>query len=107
MFALDRRINTNQFVFNIINYNLDHYDSLNLIVEVINIDNRNLVSVKTFRNQQQAMNYLKEITASKEITKDMPETPMIPFVISDRNLEVLRKDKSVDRYLKFFNEKYR
>lgn len=107
MFALDKRINTNQFVFNIINYNLDQYDSLNLIVEVISIDNRNLVSVKTFRNQAQAMKYLDGISSAKEILKDMPEINPVPFVISDRNLEILRKDKSVDRYLKFFKEKYR
>ena len=49
VFALDKQINTNQFIFNIINYNLDHNDSLNLIVEVINLNPRqNLVLGKNF-----------------------------------------------------------
>jgi len=105
--ALDKQINTNQLVFNIINYNLDHSDSLDLIVEVINLNNRqNLISVKTFRNQEQAMKYLNGIIISEEIRKDMPDFTSVSFVISDRNLVTLRADKSVDRYLKFYNENY-
>ncbi len=108
IFALNKRINANQLVFNIINYNLDHNDSLNLIVEVINLSNtHNLVSVKTFRNQVQVTSYLKNILAADEIRKDIPDFNAIPFVISDRNLVTLRQDKSVDRYLKFYNENYK
>lgn len=108
MMALDKKINSNQLVFNIINYNLDYSDSLNLLVEVINLDDtRNLVSVKMFRNLEQASGYLKKITTSQEIRKDMPDFTFIPFVISERNLITLRKDKSVDRYLKFYNENYK
>ena len=108
IFALNKQVNTNQFIFNIINYNLDNHDSLNLIVEVIHLNNtHNLVSVKTFLDQQQAVQYLNGISVSEAIRKDMPDITMIPFVISDRNLATLREDKSVDRYLKFYNETYR
>jgi TolA-binding protein len=107
IFSVNKNINTNQLVFNIINYNLDHLDSLNLIVEVINISNsQNLVSVKSFRNQDQAADYMEGIINTEEVRKDMPDFIAVPFVISEKNLTTLRKDKSVERYLKFYNETY-
>jgi tetratricopeptide (TPR) repeat protein len=106
--ALDKQISTNQLVFNIINFNLDNNDSLNLIVEVINLNNRqNLITVKTFRKLEQAVNYMDKVFNSEEIRKDMPDFTPIPFVISERNLATLRQDRSVDRYLKFYNENYK
>ncbi len=107
IFALSKKISTNQLVFNIINFNLDKYDSLNLIVDVISINaEQNLVSVKTFNNSKQVQQYLREIVASEEIHKDLPDFNLNPFIISERNLNILLEDKSVDRYLKFFNESY-
>ncbi|HLO59429.1 MAG TPA: tetratricopeptide repeat protein [Bacteroidales bacterium] len=108
VFEANKNINANQLVFNIINYNLDKYDSLNLIVEVINLDGKtNLVTVKTFKNQEKAVQYMNAIKGSQEILKDLPDINMVPFVISEKNLLTLKKDKSVDRYLKFYLEKYK
>jgi hypothetical protein len=68
---------------------------------------QNLILVKSFSNQQLAMQYLTVIRSSDEIFKDMPEVALIPMVISLPNLKTLQEDKSVDRYLKFYNENYR
>jgi hypothetical protein len=107
-FAIDKRINTNQLVFNIINFNLDYFDKLNLIVEIITLNPaQSLVMIKNFSNGEQAMEYLKTIGSFKDIYKDMPEVPMIPMAISEPNLKTLQEDKSVERYLKFFNENYK
>jgi hypothetical protein len=107
-FVLNNKINTNQLVFNIINFNLDHFDNLNLIVEIINLNTtQNLVLVKPFSNQQQVMQYLNTISSSDALLKDMPEVTLISMAISEQNLKTLQEDKSVDRYLKFFNETYR
>jgi hypothetical protein len=77
-------------------------------VEVINLNTRNLISVKTFRNQEEAQKYRDQIVLLyEEILKDMPEIQLIPFIISDRNLNALKEDKSVERYLKFYNENYK
>ena len=47
---MDKKINTNQLIFNIINFNLDNFDKLNLIVEIINLNTtQNLILVKTFQ----------------------------------------------------------
>ena len=107
-FVLDKKINTNQLVFNIINFNLDHFDNLNLMVEIISLNaNQQLILVKTFRNPQLVMQYLHAISSSSEILKDMPDVSMIPLAISKQNLKTLQEDKSVDRYLKFYNDNYR
>jgi hypothetical protein len=106
-FAVDRRANVNQLVFNIINFNLDHFDNLNLIVEIIDLSNaQNLITVKTFPNALDATGYLNAISASPDILKDMPEITLTPFVISSFNLKTLREDKSFDRYLLFYNQNY-
>jgi hypothetical protein len=106
-FVLDKKINANQLVFNIINFNLDVFDKLNLIVEVIDLNQtQSLISVKTFTDQEQVMQYLKTISNSDGIYRDMPGIQLIPFAISLPNLKTLLNDKSADRYLKFFNEHY-
>jgi TolA-binding protein len=108
IFAVDKKTNTNQLIFNIINYNLDHCDSLNLIVEMVNLNTtQNLITVKTFKNQGQVMPYLNSVRTSEEVIKDLPGAIMIPMAISVYNLKALKEDKSVDRYLKFYNENYR
>jgi tetratricopeptide (TPR) repeat protein len=106
-FALDKKINTNQLVFNIINFNLDSFDKLNLIVEIISLNaTQSLITVKTFSNQEQVMQYFDAIILSEVIHKDMPDINLIPLAISAPNLKTLLEDKSVDRYSKFFNENY-
>lgn len=108
VFALSKKISTNQLVFNMINFNLDRYDSLNLIVDVIGINaDQNLISVKAFNNSRQAQQYLSEIAASEEIHKDLPDLTLTPFIISEENLNTLLNDKSVSRYLKFYTENYK
>lgn len=106
-YVLDKKINTNQLIFNIINFNLDHFDHLNLRVDLTDLNTtQNLILVKPFPNQQEVMQYLNAIRTSETIFKDMPEVSLLPVIISEENLNTLKEDKSIDRYLKFFNENY-
>lgn len=107
-YVIDKKINANQLVFNIINFNLDHFDQLNLRVDINELNNtQNLILVKPFPNKQEVMQYLNTIRASDAILKDMPGISLLSIAISDGNYTTLKEDKSVDRYLKFFNETYR
>jgi hypothetical protein len=106
-YVLDKKINTNQLIFNIINFNLDNFDELNLRVDITDLNStHNLILVKPFPNQQQVMDYLKTIHSSESVFKDMPELELIPLAISEGNLNTLIIDKSIDRYAMFFNENY-
>jgi hypothetical protein len=107
-YVIDKKINANQLVFNIINFNLDHFDQLNLRVDINELNNtQNLILVKPFPNKQEVMQYLNAIRVSDAILKDMPGISLLSIAISDGNYTTLKEDKSVDRYLKFFNETYR
>jgi tetratricopeptide (TPR) repeat protein len=107
-FVLDKKVNSNQLVFNIINFNLDHFDKLNLRVDITDLNlTQSLILVKSFRNKQEVMQYLNEIQSSDSILKDMPGLSLLSVAISEINLNTLKEDKSIDRYLKFYNESYR
>ncbi|HJZ39010.1 MAG TPA: tetratricopeptide repeat protein [Bacteroidales bacterium] len=107
-YIVNKKINTNQLVFNIINFNLDLFDNQNLRVEITDINTaENLVMVKSFRDKQEVLQYLEVIATSGQIEKDMPEITMVPIAISVVNLITLKEDKSTGRYLKFYAENYR
>jgi outer membrane protein assembly factor BamD (BamD/ComL family) len=107
-FLVDKKMNTNQLIFNIINFNLDNFDKLGLRVDITELNPRqNLVLVKAFRDKTEAMAYLNAVRSSETLLKDTPGAEITPIVISSGNLGILKSDKSADLYLKFFTENYR
>jgi tetratricopeptide (TPR) repeat protein len=107
-FLVDKKMNTNQLIFNIINFNLDNFDKLGLRVEITDLNpKQNLVLVKTFHDKNEAMAYLNAVRSSETLLKDIPREDITPVIISSGNLNILKSDKSADLYLKFFNENYR
>jgi tetratricopeptide (TPR) repeat protein len=106
-FVVDKKMNVNQLIFNMINFNLDNYDKLNLRVEVADVNTRqNLIVVKPFPGKSEVMEYLNAIRSSEAIYKDIPGISLIPLAISVENYNILKTEKSADLYLKFFNENY-
>ncbi len=106
-YILPKRQNTNQLIFNIINFNLDYFDDLNLKVESIEFNsNYTLILVKSFKDIKQVLPYYNKITNENSIFKDVDPEDVSGFVISEPNMKILQTDKSVDRYLKFFGESY-
>ena len=106
-FVMPKQLNINQLIFNIINFNLDYFDDLNLRVENVELNNSHtLILVKQFKNKEQAMPYYNRITKETAIFKDVDQNVITGFVISSPNMNILRTDKSTDRYLKFFSENY-
>lgn len=106
-YVLPRKINVNQLIFNIINFNLDHFDPLNLRVDRIDLnDTQQLILIKPFPGKEEAMTYAEAIHSSSSLLNDMAGIEPLPMAISEPNLSILKEDKSVDRYLKFFNENY-
>ena len=107
VFVVPRRININQFIFNIINFNLDNFDEMNLRVENVELNgSHSLIVIKPFKDKNLSMDYYRKIMTEKEIYKDIDIENLDSFVITAGNLDILQKDKSTDRYLKFFSENY-
>jgi hypothetical protein len=106
-FVMPKGMNINQLIFNIINFNLDYFDDMNLRVENMELNSSHtLILVKTFENRDQVMPYYDRITRETGIFNDVDQKDIIGFVISSPNMNILRTDKSADRYLKFFDENY-
>jgi outer membrane protein assembly factor BamD (BamD/ComL family) len=107
-FIIDKKMNTNQLIFNIINFNLDNFDKLGLRVDVSDLNPRqSLIVVKTFENKNEAMAYHTAVRSADTLLKDIPGTEITPIIISTGNFSILKSDKSADLYLKFFTENYR
>jgi len=107
-FVVDNGVDVNQLIFNIINFNLDLYDNLNLRVDKVNVGARqSLITVRPFRDAALAMEYLQAVSQSEEVLKDVPIVDYSTLVISTENLANLREDGSLSRYMQFYNENYR
>ena len=109
MFAMvvNKETNVNQLMFNIINFNIDNYDNLNLRVESSELNpEQNIVTVVSFAGKVESINYYKKVSSNDLIFKDVKKEGVFTMVISVSNLNILKSDKSVDRYLRFFKEYY-
>jgi tetratricopeptide (TPR) repeat protein len=105
--VLNKGINANQLMFNVINFNLDNFDDLNLKVESSELNStQDIITVISFKNKAEALNYYNKTSSDDSIFKDVNKEGVLKMVISKGNLNILKTDKSADRYLKFFNEYY-
>jgi TolA-binding protein/predicted negative regulator of RcsB-dependent stress response len=94
----------NQLVFNLINFNIDFFNRLNLqvITEELSQEKK-LLKITSFKDRAAATDYYVAALGNNELTKDVPEDSFTIFFISETNLKVLLNDKSVEKYLKFFD----
>lgn len=100
--------NTNQLIFNMVNFNLDYFDDLKLDVKKVSVGGKNSVCLsQTFKNSAEAMDYLLMIEKNEGIFKDVNPAGVVPIIISRNNYSKLLETGTLDQYLLFFNEKYR
>lgn len=97
----------NQLSFNLINYNLDHYPNVNLVIKIEALGNRNqLVLVRDFKTRTEAMNYLNAISADPQVRREVNNIED-SFVITEANYTLLQNEGSIDTYRTFFRETYK
>ena len=102
------KMNVNQLIFNIVNFNLDNFDMLKLEVKRVTIEGKSsLCLVKDFGNSAEAMTYFLKIQQAESVFRDVDTTEFIPVIISKSNYSVLVDSGKIDQYLLFYNEKYR
>ncbi len=64
-----------------------------------------MITVSTLSDEYVAADYYNQFDYTK-ILKNIDDTEVLTFTISDTNLEVLRKDMDPDRYYLFFQAYY-
>ncbi|MDY0161374.1 MAG: hypothetical protein RBR64_08540, partial [Bacteroidales bacterium] len=88
--------------FNIFTFNLRTFNVVNIMFD----DEHELVTVRTFDNQRQSVNYKRMITDNPDVFGKLNEKDYIQFTISEENYQILRKNKNLNAYLQFYLENY-
>jgi TolA-binding protein len=109
LLALRSDENVNQVSFNLLNYNLDHFNQYNLEVGEADLsDSYQLVVVKLFNNAEGADRYLKVIDANlQEIMGGIPPNKFRTMIISSENYNILLEAKEHNPYYLFYLKHYK
>lgn len=105
--AVPKRTNTNQLMFNIINFNIDNFERADLKVIKVESGNHVLLVVNLFANSNKALEYYRKALATDDIWRDVNKSGSEIFIISQTNFESLKKAPGIDSYLVFFREQYK
>jgi tetratricopeptide (TPR) repeat protein len=98
--------NINQATFDVISYNIDNYTNKNFRTEGSLVDDKYImITVSGYADIKSAMDYYNTFNTEK-IVRNPSGTKMITFIIGQKNLETLGKDKNPERYRLFFIGKY-
>jgi len=98
--------NLNQIVFDIINYNLDNFQSKNYRTEGAAEQGEYLmITVSGFKDAGEADEYIKNFDTSA-IIRGAEEARLSKYIISRDNLDRFRTDKSPERYRIFYDMNY-
>ena len=106
-FPNNDEIDVNRLKFDIANYNLDHYTTLDFDIETENLNNNTkLIVVRNFEDKETALIYFLSIIRKPEVFKTLAGQKFLNFIISNNNYREMISDHSYDDYLKFFVKNY-
>lgn len=105
LIKVNQQNNQNDRVKNLVtNFNTKYFKNVKFDVSKILIgSNQNMLMIRTFDDKRDAMNYYNMI--QKQSTLD-PSIKEGVYLITNKNLRTLFKEKNIDAYAAFFNAKY-
>jgi TolA-binding protein len=100
--------NVNQVSFDLLNYNLDHFNQYNLEVGEVDLtDSYNMLVVRLFNNAEGATRYLQVIEEnSQEIMGEIAPSSYRMMIISTDNFNILSEEKEFNPYFLFYLKYY-
>lgn len=100
-------VDVNRLRFDIANYNIDHFTTLDFDIETetLNKDTR-LIVVRNFANKEASLIYFLSIIRKPQVFKTLAGQKFINFVISNNNYREMLSDRSYDQYLQYFVKNY-
>lgn len=97
----------NRMVFNIVNFNVDHFPRLNLNVSSETFStNYQLLRVDGLPDIPVATDYLKKFSVSDEVYSETERDDFPLFIISPENYNLFMQDKNIASYMNFFEDEY-
>jgi len=89
--------------FNIFNFSMRTFNVVNTTYDA----NTEFITVRSFKNQRQSVNYSKMIANSEDVFSKLANVQYKVFVISIENFNKLQKQKNINDYMLFYNENYK
>ncbi len=97
----------NRMVFNIVNFNVDHFARLNLNVSSQEFTtNYHILRVEGLPDIPSSLDYLNRFSASEVVFAETPRSDYPLFVISPDNYGIFLQDRHIGSYISFFEEEY-
>ena len=108
LLALNGNENVNQVSFDLLNYNLDHFNEYDLEIERLELtDGFNMLVVRTFNNARAAERYLQVISENSSlILAGIGADRYRMMVISADNYQILAAEKVHNPYYLFYRKHY-
>jgi len=97
---------SNEIKIKISNFNQEFFRQQKLDFTTTTIKGRQLFLVRTFKNEKEAMRYLKAIRNQLEVSLPAKQAGGRDYLISTENFKTLFKTKMEEEYLEFFSKKY-
>ncbi len=97
----------NRMLFNIINFNVDHFARLDLNVNGEQFStNYHLLKVDGLPDVPAALDYLARFSASSQVFSEAGRDDFPLFIVSPDNFGLFMQDKNIASYLNFFEDEY-
>lgn len=87
-------------------YNRSQFADLKLTIEQQKFGDYQLMVVQSLENAQEAMNYFSKVVANRTLYESLETRAYRNFIISDSNLEKLKKESTIADYIEFFRDYY-
>lgn len=105
--TLEERADTKKLQFEVNSFNIFTFNMRTFKVNIsLFSDNTSLIHVKPFKNSKQSMNYMNLIKNNQTVFDVIDGIEHLQFVISESNYEILKKEKDIELYLKFYRNNY-
>ena len=100
-------VDINRLKFDIANYNLDNFTSLDFEIESESLNSETkMLIVRNFENKESALVYFLSIIRKPEVFKTLAGKSYLNFVASSNNYREMLSQKSYNDYIAFFVKNY-
>ncbi|MCK9411604.1 MAG: tetratricopeptide repeat protein [Prolixibacteraceae bacterium] len=106
-FPKGAKVDVNRLIFDLANFNIDYYTSIDFDVEEIKLnDELQHIVVRSLPNKEEAMGYFGTIIKHKEVFKTLEGVDFHYCLASSPNYRKIIEDQDLLQYLKFFVQNY-
>jgi tetratricopeptide (TPR) repeat protein len=106
-FPNDNKIDINRLKYDIANYNIDHYTTLDFEIETENLNaDTKMIIVRNFSSKESAMIYFLSIIRKPEVFKALAGKSYLNFVASNNNYRQMLSDQTYNEYISYFIKNY-